>query len=145
MIRVVFYGISSIDRNITLTINLILLTVIAMLRQIELQKLSKNVVYIEPPMDINVWSLQNNNENAIYVNILLYLAGLHFVCIVTYHFTNYTLNRLIRSKIEICKLKFIRCCTELFSKKKTVQQFELQENRLHGTPEVSYNYMYSEY
>ena len=88
--RVVFYGISSLDRNITLTIDLILLTIVAVLHGFVQPFKSKHKNYQEMVLIVNLqWllifvALQSSNENVISINILLHLATLHFVCIVTH-------------------------------------------------------------
>ena len=141
VIRVVFYGISSLERNINLTTGIMLLTIVAVLHGFVRPFKVKYKNYQEMMFIVNLqWIfvvLQHSEENVMIVNILLSLAGGHFICIVTFHFVIYACGGAIIDKLSILFSKLFH------SSNKVVQQFELQENRLSNIPEISYNY--SEY
>ena len=143
VIRIVFYGISSLERNINLTTGIMLLTIVAVLHGFVRPFKVKYKNYQEMMFIVNLqWILivvlqHSEVINAMIVNILIILAGGHFICIVTFHFVTYACGGEIIDKVSILFSKLFH------SSRKVVQQFELQENRPSNIPEISYNY--SEY
>ncbi|XP_065901525.1 uncharacterized protein [Dysidea avara] len=141
VIRIVFYGISSLERNINLTTGIMLLTIVAVLHGFVQPFKVKCKNYQEMMFIVNLqWILavlQHSEENVTIVNILIILAGVQFICIITFRFVTYVCEGEIIDKVSrwLCKL--------FHSSRKVVQQFELQENRPCNIPEISYNY--SEY
>jgi len=145
VIRVAFYGISSLDRKINFTIGIMLLTFIAVLHGFAQPFKVKHKNYQEMMFIANLqWIfvvLQNSSENVTFVNILLQLAGLHFICIVFYHFATYAFGGVIRKQPALKILKLFKCSIEDFHRnRRKLDQFELQENMSCDIPEVTYNY-----
>ena len=142
-IRLVFYGMSSLDRNINLTIGIMLLTIIVGLEGV-LRPFKIN--YKNYQMLIFMFNLQSlfvillyNQCGAHYVDIMITLAAAHLFVIVVHHLSYYACRRTMTNKIISNILKVTGWLTNVRNRK-YVQQLELQEVPLHNIPEVAFNY-----
>jgi len=143
VIRVIFYGISSLDRNINLTIGIMLLTFITGLEGVLRPFKIKYKTYQELVLMFNlqflfVISLYNQYSTFhCFVNIMISLAAVHLFSIVTYHVFYYLCGEAIRDRIT--STVFIQWLTNSVNRQ-NVQQQEIQEIPLHNIPEVAFNY-----
>ena len=140
VIRVVFYGISSLDRNINLTISIMLLsTMIAFEGVLRPFKVNyKN--YQELFLMLNLQSLFvisfYYQVSTFFVNIFISLAAVHLFVIITYHSIYYVCGRSIRNKL----LSYASGWFSNLPNRQKVQQAQLQEISLLNIPEVTFNY-----
>ncbi|XP_065903271.1 uncharacterized protein [Dysidea avara] len=104
VIRVVFYGISSLDRNINLTISIMLLTIIAVLQgwfrpfKIKFKNLNELmfIIYLQMMFLILLYSQDTDTST----NIVVAIAAVQFTFIIIYHIITYTCNGVIRHRIQ---------------------------------------------
>jgi len=106
VIRIVFYGISSLDRNINLTIGVILLTMLAVFqgwtKPFKKAKTFKNFQELMFTINLQllfVISLSSRNTMSA-TNTMVAIAAVHFTIILLYHIITYTCNGVIRHRIE---------------------------------------------
>ena len=130
VIRVVFYGISTLDRNINLTIGVMLLSIIGVLQGIlkPFNHTYKN--YQELALVFNlqwlfVMSLYSQ-ENTVVFNIIIGIAAVHFSLIIAYHVITYGCGEGIRKKIKINAATLSRRFTTILNRQQ-VQQIEIQQ------------------
>ena len=144
VIRVLFYGISSLDRNINLTIGIMLLTIIVGLEGVLKPFTIKYKNYQELVFMFNlqflfVVSLYNQDGTYNYfMNIMITSAAIHLFIIIIYHFSYYTCERIIRNRALSSAL--IRWFSNLPNRQHVHQAGGVQEIRLLDIPEVSFNY-----
>jgi len=104
VIRVVFYGISSLHRNINLTIGIMLLTVIITFQGWSQPFKKKYKNFSEIIFTINLHCLfvllLYDQNTMIAINTMVSIAAVHFTIIVMYHIITYTCCGVIRRKIE---------------------------------------------
>ena len=129
LIRVAFFWLSSLDRNINLIVSAILLTFFVGICGVVQPFKSKVKNYQELFLLLNlhglyVISLHQNNPTI--VNVIIIIAAVHFIFIITYHIITYMIGGVIRDKIQLNISTFTgwikRSC-----KKYQHQQFELQD------------------
>ena len=87
------------------------------------------------------WSflfLLYKQDDTKFVNIIISLAGVHFICIVAYHFVTYGCGGATRNKIELRALTISKLVTKLFDR--SVKQLDFQERMFRNIPEVLFNY-----
>ena len=90
MIRVIFYGISSLNRNINLTVGISILTLIVglegVLRPFKINcKNYQELIFMFNLQFLFIISLHNHNIT--YIVIMISLAAVHLFIIVMYHFS----------------------------------------------------------
>ena len=145
LMRAVFFGISSLDRNINLTISIILLGILGgmhgMIRPFKM--MYKN--YQELVFTLNLQALyaislyyQDDNTQTI-VTIMISMAAIQFTFIITYHMITYVCGGVIRNKILLSINGFTGWITRL-QKKSQPQPFQLESNIRNNIPEVAFKY-----
>ena len=147
VIRVVFFGISSLEKNINLTTGIVILSIInssnAILQPFKCS--SKN--YQELLLIINLLSVYtfalsaHSDVSVTATNVLVSLVVVHFSLIVIYSAITYTCNGVIKSKLSTAirmKIHAVRHCIK--SRREPQDQFELQDNMHINIPKVTYNY-----
>ena len=143
LIRSVFFGISSLDRNINITISLLLLSVIigvhGVIRPFKIKYKSYQEMLIFFNLHglyvILLYSQLQGVANTTAVNVAITVAAVHFSFIILYHSITYVWGGVIRNKIQSSVNTFTGWITRLY-KKSQPQQFQLQNN----IPEVAFNY-----
>ena len=127
LIRFLFFGLSSLDRNINLIVSAILLTIFAGLCGLSQPFKNKVKHYQELILIFNlhglyVISFDNNSSTA--VNITITLAAVHFTLIITYHIVTYMFGRVIRDKIQLSVNALTGWIIRLYNKRLQHQQFQ---------------------
>ena len=142
LIRAVFFGISSLDRNINLIVSAILLTVYCGIYGIFRPFKSKAKNYQEIILIFNLHGLyviSLHSFHATVINTIILMAAVHFIFIITYHIITYTFTGVIRNKIQLnvntLSGWITRLCNKLHRK-----QFQLQDFTRGNIPEVTFNY-----
>ena len=146
LMRAVFFGISSLDRNINIAISILLLSVIIGLGALRPFKI-KYKTYQEMLLFFNLhglyvsllYSQLQGNASSTVVNVGITLAAVHFSFIIVYHMITYVYGGVIRNKIQLSVSTFTAWSTKLRRKSHT-QQFQLQDSTRNNIPEVAFNY-----
>ena len=142
IIRSVFFGISALNRNINLTLGIVLISTMIGIHGMmcpyksTIQNLQE-LLYLfnlQALYTITLYSRDATNMTA--VNILIVTAAVQFSIIFIYHIITYMCNGMIRKKIQ-CTVSTLRGC---ISRAPDQQQYELGENLSSNIPEVTYNY-----
>ena len=145
VIRVVLFGISSLDRKINIAVSIIVFGMIIGLHGTVQPFKMKYKNYQELVVFLNLQGLyvvslyDQGTTNAIAVNIAITIAVIHFIFIITYHIITYVCGGMIRNKIQLRVNLFKKCITSRLCKKSQPQQFQLQDIR-DNIPEVAFNY-----
>jgi len=145
MIRAVFFGISSLDRNINIAISIILLSVIIGLHGIVCPFTIKYKNYQEMILFFNLHGLyvisfyDQITTTTTAINILITMVVVHFCFIIIYHMITYVCGGIIRDKIQLSINAFTGYITKSLNKSQH-QQFQLQDTIRDNIPEVTYKY-----
>ena len=139
LIRVVFFGISALDKNTNLTIGSIILSVMIGLHgtvhpfKIKLKNYNE-FLYIINLQILYILTL-SDYQGVTSVNVMVTVAAVQFTFIIIYHIITYSYSGVIRIKIN----HFINNVTTWIGKLKKPSNIGL---RLHNIeiPEVTYNY-----
>jgi len=131
LIRVVFYGISSLDKNINLVISIMVLSIIGVL-QWGLKPFNASYKnYHELLFTFNLQllfvSLLYDQYTLITINAIILLAAAHFTFIILHHIISYTCGGVVRHKIEIILAELREHFNILFSRQH-VHSFENQSD-----------------
>ena len=132
-LRAVYFALSSLDRNINLTVSIVLFSLVeGMYGAIKpFKNEMKN--YQEQIFNVNILILfvialyNQTTTNTIAVNVMIGLAMGHFSLIVMYHIVTYVLSGDTRDKLQL----YTSTLTELITrqrKKPGLQQFDLHDN-----------------
>ena len=130
VIRLVFCGIASLDRNINLTISTFLLSIVAVIQAI-LQPLKVNYKnYNELIFILNLQCLYiillYGKDSVSSVSVIIAIAAVHFSFIIIYHIITYVRGGDVKIKIEDKIGTAKRWLSTVCSKQK-VEQFEFEE------------------
>ena len=142
LIRAIFFGLSSLDRNINLIASGICLGIFGGISGFlhPFKRKAKNIqelIFIFNLQGLFIISLHSNNSTA--VNVLIILAAVHFTFIITYHIITYVFGGVIRDKIQLT-INTLTGHIKRSLNKSPHQQFELQDVLHNKIPEVTYNY-----
>ena len=145
LIRAVFFGLSSLDRNINLTVGIILLCIYAAMTGIAQPFSNKIKNYQELILIFNLHGLfaillyTQDVTNMIVVNIMISLSAVQFSCIFAYHIITYGCGGVINNMICLCVSTVKQCTTKLYIRLQH-QQFQLQDFTRNNISEVTFNY-----
>ena len=145
LIRAVFFGISSLDRNISFTVSIILLGILVGMHGIIQPFKMKCKNYQELVLLLNLQALYailssyQDSNNLTMVTIMISMAVIQFTFIITYHMITYVCGGVIRNKIQSSIDTFTGWITRLH-KKSQPQRFQLQNNIRDNIPEVAFKY-----
>ena len=145
LLRAIFFGLSSLDRNINLTTSAILLGVFggisgAMSPYKNKYKSFQEIIFIFNLQGLYIMLLHNRNAlNMTIINTMITMAAVHFIFIITYHVITYMFGGVIRNKILLSVNTFIEWITRLRNKSQP-QQFQLHNDLRINIPEVAFNY-----
>ena len=143
LMRAVFFGLSSLDRESNLIVSAILLAIFGGISGVTQPYESKAKNYQELLLIFNLHGicviLQHNYNNTI-VNTLIIMAAVHFIVMIVYHIITYVHNGVIRNKTQLISKAFIVWITTTYNKKSQQEQFHLQDSIRHNIPEVTYKY-----
>ena len=145
LIRAVFFGVSSLDRNINIAISILLLSFIMGIHGSMHPFKNKHRNYQEMLLFFDLQGLyvmllyNQGTANKTAINAAITVAAVHFSLIIVYHMITYMCGRVTRNKIQLS----INTLTEWINRlhrKSQPQQFQLQDNIRNKIPEVVYNY-----
>ena len=147
LMRAVFFGISSLDRNINIVISILLLTAIIGLQGALQPFKVKYKNYQEMLLFFNLhglyvsllYSQLQGNASSTVVNVAITLATVHFSFIIVYHMITYVYGGVIRNRIQLNINTLTGWITRLKDRTHT-QRFQLQDNVRDNIPEVAFNY-----
>ena len=142
LIRIIFFGLSSMDRDINLIASAILLASVGGICGITRPFKNKAKNYQELFLVFNLHGLcviTLQSDNSTVVNIIIILSAVHFIFIITYHIITYMFGGVIRNKIQLSVSTLTGWINRL-SKKSQHQHLELQNILRDRIPEVTYNY-----
>ena len=152
LLRAIFFGLSSLDRNINLMFGIILLGMFGGITGVI--RPFKNSVknYQELLLIFNLHGLyavslyMQDNANPTIINVMITISAVHFLIIFTYHVITYGYHvitygchGMFRNKIHLCVNSLAQCISRL-QKKLQHQRFQLQDVTRDNIPEVAFNY-----
>ena len=145
LLRAIFFGLSSQDRNINLMVGIILLGMFGGITGVV--KPFKNDVknYQELLLIFNLHGLYaislyfQDDANQTVINVMITISAVHFMIIFTYHMITYGCRGTFRNKIHLCINSLTRCISRLQNKSQC-QHYQLQDITRANIPEVAFNY-----
>ena len=143
LIRVVFFAISSLDRNLNLTIGMLLLSLITTVQGVVGPYKNKTRNYHELAYMLSLHGLYTitlylqDTTSTMAVNVLVAMAILHFSTIIMYHISIYMCDGVIRRKLNKSVVTLIRWMKQSSVKH---QKFQLEDKTRNRIPEVAFNY-----
>jgi len=149
MLRTVFFGLSSLDSKINLTISIIILSITNVVHAYCKPFKSKIKNYQECLFIINLLGLYTftgsfaqNDINKASVNVMIIMAAIQFTVIVIYHIFTYGCSGVIKKRVmSVLHTSYgiLEGWMSRFYKKPQTydQQFELHHNNI---PDVTYDY-----
>jgi len=143
--RAVFFAVSSLDRNINLTICIILLSILLGIHGLvsPLKCKAQNVqefLWLINLQGLYVFSLYGQGAtNIIFVNILVVIAMVQFSIIVVYHIITYTW--IGHQIVSVCTSRCV-AVTDVIRSRVTFSTNQMVPNNieLNAIPDVIYNY-----
>ena len=137
LIRAVLFGVSSLDRNLNLTISIALFSLIegiqgalkpfkGALKNFQEQLFLINLIILY------AFLLYSQDSNTMAVNIMITIAAIHFTMIIVYHIITYVCNAAIKTKVK----SSINVIINVLQRKSFTNQFELEENIRNNIPEA---------
>ena len=144
LIRVVFFGISSLDNNVNLTVSIILFSIVGVVHGIICPLKAKYKNHQELALILNLHglytiSLYSQDINMVVSNVITAMAAVQFTLIIIYHVVTYVHGGVIRNKIQLSLNSFTRWVSRLHIKSQH-RQFHLPDNTCNNIPEVTFNY-----
>jgi len=138
MIRAVFFGLSSLDRNIALQIGIVLISLIAGIHGFlcPLKSKIKNIqefVWLMNLQGMYVFSLFGHDSTSVIITILAGFGMLHFCFITIYYFATYT--RIGKVLHDYAISVYLKICN--FDGHASNAS---NNKRMNEIPEVTYNY-----
>ena len=143
LIRVVFFAILLLDRNLNLTIGMMLLSLITTVQGVVRPYKNKTTNYHELAYMLNLHGLYTitlylqDTTTTMAVNVLVGVAALHFSVIIMYHISTYMCGGVIRRKLNHSVVILIRWIKTPPVKN---QKFQLEDNARNRIPEVTFKY-----
>ena len=141
LIRTVFFGLSSLDRNINLIVSAMLLALFGGTYGMIQPFKSKGKNYQELVSILNLQGLYIillHSHNSAIINIIIIMAAIHFIFIITYHIITYMFGGVIRNKIQLSVNTLTGWVTRLHNKSQ--HKFQLQDFIRDNIPEVAVDY-----
>ena len=145
LLRTVFFGLSSLDRNINLIVGIILLGIFGGVTGI-VRPFKNNVKnYQELLLIFNLHGLYTlslyiqDYASQTVVNVMITTSAVQFMFICTYHIITYGCGGVFRNKIHLCVNSLTRCISRI-QKRSQHQHFQLQDFTRDNIPEVTFNY-----
>ena len=142
LIRAVFFGTSSLDRNLNLTIGIALFSLIGSIQGFlkpfknELKSFQEQALLINITILYALLLYNQETLNPIAVSIMITLAAVHFSLIIAYHIITYVCSAAIKQKIN-SNIKSLANQFAVFTRKsQTVNHFQLQDNIRCNIPEA---------
>ena len=149
LLRAVLFGLSSLDRNINLTVGIILLDIFGGVTGV-VRPFKDNVKNYQQLLlifnlhglyTISLYMQDDTNQN--FVIAMITTSAVQLMFIFTYHTITYGCGGVIRNKIHLCINSLTRCISRLqkrLQKRLQHQHFQLQDITRDNIPEVAFNY-----
>ena len=142
LIRVIFFGTSSLDRNLSLTVGIALFSLIGGIQGVlkpfknEYKNFQEQVFLMNITI-LYAFLLYNQEAiNAMAVNVMITMAAIHFTLIITYHIITYVCSAVIKHKIKSSVNTIFKWINTLRGKPQNDNHFELQDNVRCKIPEA---------
>ena len=145
LMRAIFFGLSSLDKNTNLTAGAVLLGILGGITGAispfkNKYKNFQELVFIFNLQGLYIMSLYNRSSvDMTIINTMITMAAVHFIFIITYHIITYVYGGVIRNKIQLSINTLIGWITR-FHNKSQDQQFQLHDDLRINIPEVAFNY-----
>ena len=145
LIRIIFFAISSLDRDINLTIGIILLSILGCYHcttypfKNAIKNYQELVLVLNLQVMYTISLYGRESVTSIILSVMIAVAAVHFMFIVLYHIITYVHGGVIRQKMMLNINKLTRCLNSL-SGRQQVQQFELENLTRDRIPEVIHHY-----
>ena len=145
LMRAVFFGISSLDRNINIAISILLLSAIIGFHGMMQPFKVKPKNYQEMLLFLNLQGIyvtllySQDNANLTTIDVAITLAAVQFSFITVYHIITYVYGGVIRNRIEL-SINTLTGWITISKNKAQTQQFQLQDSIRDNIPEVAFNY-----
>ena len=137
LVRVVFFGISTLDKNINFTVSIVLFGIIGIIQgAVDPFKINcRN--YQELILMLNLQGLYTillytKDNNLTVVNVMITMVAIQFIYIITYHIITYMCSGVIRNKIQLTVNTLTGWINRLHNKFQHKQFINLQDNILHN-------------
>ena len=147
-IRVMLFGVSSLDRQTNIGISIILISMIIGFHgtvqpfKFKFKNYQELILFFNLQV-LYIISLYDQSATSItIINIMFIMTAFHFTCIIVYHIITYVHGGVIRNNIQLMIKAHTRWVTRLYNKSQH-KQFQLQVKIRDNIPEVAFNY--SEY
>ena len=136
VIRVVFFGLSAVDRNVNLTVGIILLAVIVVIqnRLIPFKDNYKNLHETGFLFNLLVMYALSHDHYDVAVNVMITMAALQFLLIIIHHIISNVCGGVIMHKLKILTNSKLKWITRSHNK----PQRHIQLNNT--PPDKAYNY-----
>ena len=145
LIRAVFFGLSSLDRNINLLVGILLLSIFEVITGAAQPFTNKIKNYQELILIVNLHGLfaislyTQDVTNMTTVNIMITLSAVQIALIFAYHIITYGCGGVIRNRIHLC----VNCVSQWITRLQNRiqhQSFNLQDSTRDRIPEVTFDY-----
>ena len=142
LIRTLFFGTSSLDKNLNLTIGIMLFSLIegiqGAIKPFKSQfKNFQEQVFLMNITILYAFLLYNQEAiNTIVINIMITMAAIHFTLIITYHIFTYVCSAVIKHKINSGYNTIFKWINRLQRRPQNDNHFELQDNFRCNIPEA---------
>ena len=149
LLRAVFFGLSSLDRNINLMVGIILLGIFGGITGVVRPFKSKVKNYQELLLMFNLHGLYTitqyikDDANQTVVNVMITISAVQFLFILTYHVITYGCGGVFRNKVHFCLnslTQFINRLQNRCQRQLQYQRFQLQDITRDNIPEITFNY-----
>ena len=145
LLRIVVFGISSLDKDTNLTIGIILLSILAGYHgtvhpfKNAVKNYQELVLILNLQVMYTISLYGRESVTSIILNLMIAMAAVHFMFIVLYHIITYMHGGVIRQMMMLNINKVTRCLNSLL-RTQQVQQFELENLTRDRIPEVTHHY-----
>ena len=143
LLRTLIFGLSSLDKNINLTISSVIFGSLGGLHGIMCPFKLKHKNYQELALILNLQGLYaisqySQNASMTAVNVMITLTAVQLMFIVIYHMITYVYGGVMINKVRLTVNILTGCITR--SHKKAHQQFQLGNSIRDNIPECAFNY-----
>ena len=146
LLRALFFGLSSLDRNINLMVGTVLLGVFGGITGIVRPFKNNMKNYQELILILNLHGLYaisqffQDDINQTTINIMIITCAVQFTCIFTYHMITYGCGGVFKRKIQLFCKALTRWITAKSQSRLKCQQFKLEDTSRDKIPTVTFNY-----
>ena len=145
LIRVVFFGMSSLNRDINLIIGIILLIIFGGIHgtiqpfKTAVKNYQELVLILNLQVMYTISLYGRESVTSIILNVMITMAAVHFMFIVLYYIITYIHGGIVRKKMEMVIYLLAKQIKSLHNKSQ-VEQYHLEVTTRNKIPEVAYRY-----